>query len=334
MDTEFELIEWIRDQGQSLPESLLMAVGDDCAVIDPSEAHRLVVTTDSLVEDVHFRRRWTSPFFLGRKALAVNLSDLAAMGATPYASFLNLSLPPELGNNYFRSFLRGFLDEARRWTCPLAGGNLAASNRVTVAVTAIGSVGHGEPVYRSGARPGDLIAVVGKLGSSRQGLEILQKEDPEIDSIETLDDLRTWAGSQARFDVLKSHLLPEPMLQASLWIKEQGLASSMIDVSDGLALDLTHILKRSSVGATLDLDSVLRTGADGAGADAICSGGEDYALLLCVRPKRAAHLEASYPGSLPDYEIIGRVQKGKPIILLEKGSRSERLRPKGFDHFS
>ena len=133
--TESELIRWIRNQKQDESPFVLKGVGDDCAVLDSTRQSRLVVSTDVLVEGVHFRRRWMHPYFLGRKALLVNLSDLAAMGALPAACLLTLTLPPGLTGDFFRSFMDGFLEEVRRWKAPLVGGDLSRGSSVHVGVT-------------------------------------------------------------------------------------------------------------------------------------------------------------------------------------------------------
>ena len=132
---ELDLIDWIRDHSQDFPSSLIKSIGDDCAVFDPRGMSQLAVTTDLLLENVHFCRRWTSPHFLGQKSLRVNLSDLAAVGASPYACLLSLGLPADLTQEYFHSFMKGFLEDAACWKAPLIGGDLSRSDTVTVNVS-------------------------------------------------------------------------------------------------------------------------------------------------------------------------------------------------------
>lgn len=334
--TEFDLIAWIRKYAQQFPSSLTRHIGDDGAVFDPSFAASLVVTTDMLIEDVHFKRRWISPRFLGRKTLAVNLSDLAAMGARPYACLLALALPSEGAGDYFYAFMTGFLEEAQRRQCPLIGGDLSASPVVGATVTAWGSIASGSAIYRAGARPGNEILVVGELGLSRLGVQMLDLENPsdlaEIDSEETL---ARWAGDPFRFRCLKAHFLPDPQVEAGSWLQKNQLATAMIDVSDGLAADLGHIACESAVAAEIDSDALpLPENLDAdAALEVVLNGGEDYALLFTCSPEQLAQIRASYPSTFPPFRPIGRIVSDEPgVYLLRKGKR-ERYEPRGYDHF-
>ncbi|HSR51408.1 MAG TPA: thiamine-phosphate kinase, partial [Acidobacteriota bacterium] len=249
---EFDLIEWIARHNLEKPQGLLTGIGDDCAVFDPAFARRLAVTTDSLVEDVHFRRRWTSPELLGRKALAVNLSDLNAVGARPHAALLSLCLPGETSDEWIHRLLKGFLGASRMWRCPLIGGNLAGASQVQITVTAWGWLPRGEAVLRSGGREGDLLAVAGTLGLARRGLSLLREEDPDLSTVADEEELLQGRGNTLRGRCWTAYSRPEPPLQAGPWLQNGGLARCMIDLSDGLCADLGHLLSSSGLSAVLE----------------------------------------------------------------------------------
>ncbi len=330
--SELDLIRWIRSQETSSPPSLTQGIGDDCATFDPAFAKSMALTSDLLVEDVHFRRRWVHPYFLGRKSLLVNLSDLAAMGANPYSSLLSLALPTELTDEYFQYFMAGFLEEARRWNAPLVGGDLARSSRVHVAVTVLGYVTKGSFVYRSTAQEGDLVALVGDVGLSRLGLQILRDENPEeLGEIASEEDLSSWAADSFRLRCLRAHLLPQPQIEVGLWLRHNRLANAMIDVSDGLAADLLQVSRESDLKAELDAaripllkDMTLETALE---------GGEDYALLFTSSKEQVDRLARSYPKGFPPYRLIGKLKRGPSSLHLVQGEERTPYQPEGFDHF-
>lgn len=334
--SEFDLIKEIRARSPELPSSILKGIGDDCAVIDTSFAKRLVFSSDLLVENVHFTRRWTSPFFLGKKALRVNLSDLAAMGARPYLVLLDLALPQDRLSDFFEGFLRGFIEECTASNTALAGGDLSRSTEISIAVTVCGSIQNGDPVLRSGASPGDEIFVIGKVGLSRCGLDWFKINDPpNFNQIETEEELQERIGSEEVFEQVKAHLLPEIQLQAGQWIQAQDAASSMIDISDGLTLDLMHILEESEVGAELDRDRLdqYRRSIRAMSLEAILNSSEDYALLFTASPRQSKRLEEHYPPALPPPFRIGRIIEAAPVIHLGSRGKYEPYQPLGYDHF-
>ena len=327
--TESELIRWIRSQKQDDSPFVLMGVGDDCAVFDPALQSRLVVSTDVLVEGIHFRRRWMHPYFLGRKALLVNLSDLAAMGAMPSACLLTLTLPPDLTGGFFRSFMEGFLEEVRRWGTPLVGGDLSRGPSVHVGVTIWGHLEAGEPVYRSTAGAGDAVVVVGDVGFSAAGLNLLKREDPtELATIGTEEELRAWAGDAFRWRCLKAHFIPEPQVRTGDWLRRNGYASAMIDVSDGLSIDLQRLTNASRLRFEPDSRIPLEPGLTASmSGEATLAGGEDYALLAAVPGNRLERLAAEYPGHLPEWRQIGFLREAG-------GDTGNTTSPAaGYDHF-
>ena len=334
---EFDLIRWIRQRAQDFPPSLLRQLGDDCAVFESEPGRKWAVTTDVLVEGVHFRREWISPYFLGRKALAVNISDLAAMGARPYACLLSLALPKPLVDRYFRSFMKGFLEAGARWNSPLIGGDLAEGPLLHVGVTAWGSLNGGVVPGRSLGRAGDAVVVVGELGLSRSGLQILREEDPqELAEVQDQESLARWAADPFRFRCLKAHLLPEPEIEVGIWLRENGFVNAMIDVSDGLAADLSHIADESSLAAEINLDQLSGCEAPSGALNRRfeLEGGEDYALLFTCSQHQLEDLRAQYLEHFPPFRVIGNlVDQPAGLFLLQDGQR-RRYRPKGFDHFA
>jgi thiamine-monophosphate kinase len=341
MTTEFSLIHWIRGTCTgSAPRSLLKNIGDDAAVLDPCFAASLAVTTDLLLEDVHFRRSWTSPSFLGRKAAAVNLSDLAAMGTKPYACLLALALPEECTGSFFEKLMQGFLKCCSHWGMPLIGGDLSRASKILLNVTAIGYTEEGHAAYRSSGLPGDILCLVGNLGLSRMGLEYLRRTSPEgLADLTSEEGLRRWAGSQAVFEILRAHLLPVPRVREGVWLRQQRLVNAMIDVSDGLAADLLHIARESGCRIELDASRIPLPPAAVLELDApdlldyALNGGEDYSLAFTVSAGQAAELANKYPAGFAPFHTIGRLQAGQPGLLLLADGRAEPYEPRGFDHF-
>ena len=210
-----------------------------------------------MVEKVHFRKEWISPEFLGRKAVLVNLSDLAAMGAKPYCCLLGLTLPGELKESFFERFINGFCGECERNLLTLVGGDLSAGHEIHISVTVIGIVDSGSPVYRSSAMPGDHIFLIGIPGRSSAGLYFLKNSS--LQGLETISNevqLARLVGNGPELEWIRSHLLPENLLQPAGWLRKNGLVNSMIDVSDGLGNDLYHILEESGLSAELHLEQL------------------------------------------------------------------------------
>lgn len=339
MKSESALIEWIRNRTEDQPAGVELGIGDDCAVLDVSSIDRMAVTTDSLVEAIHFRRDWSSPYFLGQKALAVNVSDLGAMGASPRGCLLNLSLPSHLTEAFLPGFVDGFLRACREFDCPLVGGNLSAAGQVQAAVTVWGDV-DGRPLRRRDAKEGDRLLLVGDCGLSSAGLEILRRDaDSKLPAIERRRDLRSWAATEDRYRMLRAHLLPQPPVEVGIWFRETRLANAAIDLSDGLGRDLLHILEESRLKAVLDAEALTaasrlgETGFAERTLELALNGGEDYALLVSVAPQDLDRIRCDYPARFPSYTMIGRLEAGDPSIDLEIDGRRRPFQGKGFDHF-
>lgn len=337
-------IDRIRALVPGLPSWVTVGIGDDAAVVEPDRNTLDVLTTDTLVEGVHFHRAFVPPSAIGFKALAVNLSDLAAMGATPRVALLSLALPPDLLVSEFDDLVEGTLEAARRYKTALVGGNIARSpGPLVVDVTAVGAVKRRNIMRRSGARPGDAIYVSGTIGAAVAGFQSLGAASPgpgqtrecgalpDLDLAAPANDL---AGCEQRF------LRPEPRVRLGQLLGRNRLASSCIDLSDGLADGLRQLAAASDVGLVVDARAVpIAEGArrwfarqDVDPQLSAISGGEDYELLFTIPPRRQRAFDRIRPlaGDLPCTRI-GRVTAGRELTLAREGG-SEAL-PPGFAHF-
>ena len=324
---EFDLI---RAFTRALPlagEGVVLGPGDDAALLAPPRGEQLVATVDAVEEGVHFDRRFT-PAEIGWKALAVNLSDLAAMGARPLAAFLSLGLPPALAvpgraRSWADRFYDGLLALADAHRTPLAGGDLAESPVALADIVLIGAVPRNRALLRSGARAGDALYVTGTLGGAAVGLQALAKLPPRSRNRLQIGEKRT-----APF---AAHLYPQPRIAQGLWLQRRRAAHSAIDISDGLSTDLMHLCEESRLSA--EVDAALLPIAPGASLHHALHGGEDYELLFTA--PAAARLPRSIAG-VPVTRIgrMVRSRAGKPRILLLSDQGSQPLEPHGWQHFA
>jgi len=302
---------------------LRVAIGDDAAVLRPRAGAEWVVTTDAFLENVHFLRKIHPPKAAGYKALARATSDIAAMGARPRYFFLTLGLPDACSGAWLDGFLGGMARAARRFGLTLAGGDTTKYLVVVASLTVLGETERGKAVLRSGARPGDLLCVSGRLGEAELGLRLIQKKSHRRGPWRTL---------------LKKHLYPEPRLKLGEWLAARRFATSMIDTSDGLSTDLGHICEASGVGAKVWASKIpavkIPEELQSLGLDLVelaLHGGEDYELLFTVPKKLAGRLPRK-AGDVP-IAIIGEITSHKGIMLVGAGGLEKPLLPGGWDPF-
>jgi thiamine-monophosphate kinase len=331
MYREFDLIERIATLFDQ-PEGVTFGIGDDCAVLDPGRFD--LVTTDTLVEGTHFRKEWSTAHDIGWKALAVSLSDVAAMGGGPGAFLLNLTLGDDVREDWVDALLGGLkaaCDELipEGFHVSVAGGDVTSTRGPTVITTTLlGEASPAGPVLRNGAVPGDRIIVLGPTGAAAAGLGIL-RGDFDVDR----DD---YSG------LIAAHRRPQPRIREGALLGLYGIPSSLIDVSDGLGSDLGHILESSSVGATIETHSLPRhpeliTLGEAADVDIIelmLSGGDDYELLITVPPARMPKLWEVARREEWDVFDIGEVRSPEEgMRIVGPDGKQMDFDSLGFEHF-
>ncbi len=317
---EFELIRTYFARPAPARDDVRLGVGDDAAVLAPPPGQELVVTSDILVSGVHFLPD-ADPAALGHKALAVNLSDLAAMGAEPAWFLLNLALPAA-DEDWLAGFSKGLFALAERYRVQLVGGDTSRAPQTVIAIEAHGFVPPGAALTRAGARPGDRIFVTGPLGDAglalRQRLGKLKLTPPEL------------AAAAERLD------RPQPQVEAGLALR--GIASAAIDISDGLVADLGHILERSRVGARIELarlplSVIYRAHIRKLRWDVALANGDDYELCFTVPPANLSALEALKP-RFPGIAEIGTVEQAAGLRILDRHGKPYAPKIAGHDHFA
>jgi len=331
---EFGLINWIRGKMSPRDPTIIAGIGDDAAVVKPPKNSICLVTTDILIEDIHFRKDLTDALRLGKKTLSINISDIAAMGGIPQYFLLSMGLPSHIPFRWLEELFHGIQQVADRYSLSLIGGDTARARKLTINVTLIGRAKAGEVVYRKGARAGDQIMVTGTLGNAALGLRILKFHKGDL-GISTYKD-----GEMA--ELIDKHLSPTPRITEGRLIAENHLANAMIDISDGLIADLGHILEESHVGAKIWISRIPLSEAfrrtvpryASNGIDLAISGGEDYELLLTTPRKKGGKLMALFRKSgLQITPIGGIVDPHHGMKLYLDDGREYRPRRKGYDHF-
>ncbi len=323
---EFDLIERIRQRAASRREDVLLGIGDDAALLQPPPGHVLAVALDTLLEGVHFPVA-TAPADIGYKALAVNLSDLAAMGATPAWALMSLSLPHS-EQRFVDRLLDGFMELAAPYRLALVGGD-TVRGPLAVSVTVHGLVPDGQALRRSGARPGDAVFVTGTLGDAAAGLACLDHARVDADRL-------LGAAPESRRKLVARLNRPEPRIAAGQMLR--GIATACIDVSDGLVADLGHLCAASGVGAHVDADALplsssLLTLFAGQARDLGLAGGDDYELCFTAPAERAGALVADLARMGCGATRIGRIVEGDAVIVKDAAGKAMKLPSSGWDHF-
>ncbi len=324
---EDAIVEILRRRFAFRSDSLEKGIGDDCAVIRPRGAReKWAVTTDMMVEGVDFQSSWQSPSQLGWKALAVNLSDLASMGARPRYCTVSLAIPPDLTRTWIRRFYDGIEKLGEKFSCRVIGGDLSRSESgVQISITALGESSGHRMLYRAGGKSEDILYVTGKLGKAAAGLSLL---------------LHGWKRGRTEGErrALRAFREPMPRCDAGLWLARSGLVGAMMDLSDGISMDLPRLCRAGGTGAEIYLSKLpgFPESSDW-GCDPLAlalHGGEDFELLFTVSGSNSSRLVETYPAALPPISRVGRLTANSRVVCREKeGGPAMPLPRKGFDHF-
>ena len=328
---EFGLIARLEDllgrQGRAAP-GVVLGLGDDTAILRPQPGNELLVTCDTLVAGRHFLPGVIAPQELGRRAMAVNLSDIAAMGGQPLYALVSLGLQAQTLVAEVEQIYQGFLTELNPWGAAVVGGNITKTEGpVFIDVTLIGQIAAGRALRRAGGRAGDAILVTGHPGQAAAGLRQLRQTPQQADP-----------------ELRRAYLPPTPRLAAGQAVALSGLANAMIDISDGLLGDLNHICEQSRAGALIEaarlpVSPALATAARAWGLDPlelVLGDSDDYELIITCAPERVPALTAAF-GAVGDLalSLIGHLTPaGQGLRLLEANGQLRRLSPRGWDHFS
>jgi thiamine-monophosphate kinase len=302
---------------------LSLGIGDDAALVSGTPGYEMVLTCDWFLEGTHFLRNKHPADAIGWKCLVRAVSDIAAMGAVPRSFLLSLALPRGLAGSWLDDFLGGLSRAARRFGCSLAGGDTTERREVLINVTVVGEVRRGREVRRSGARPGDIIYVSGRLGEAELGLRLLRERK---------------RGSGAQDARLRKHLYPDPRVELGRWLSEKRVPNAMMDLSDGLSSDLRRLCEASRVGAVIRSDrlpTVRVTKLErNRGVDPLLlalHGGDDYELLFTVPKSKAERLPRSMGGVA--LTRIGEVTRTREVMVTDGDGRPRVLEPRGWDPF-
>ena len=319
MPSEFQFIENLKRKYS------LSKIGDDCAVLPKDSRHDLVITTDLLVEDIDFRLEWSKPEFIGHKVLAVSLSDVAAMGAKPVWSMISIGVPARIWKTDFvDKFYDGYWHLAEKYDVEIVGGDISKTpDKIVIDSIAAGEVKKGKAILRSGAKAGDFIFVTGEIGGAALALKLLENGEKFDESKDK--------------NLLLRQLAPNPQSEIGEILGAKKLATAMIDLSDGISSDLTHLCQQSKVGARIFADKIpveskiLDFKFQIEENFFALNGGEDFELLFTADPKKNFHIEKE----LKNHRIsrIGEITANVAKIELITNEKSEILKPKGFEHF-
>lgn len=324
--SEMSLLQRIQDWTQSKNPNVICGVGDDCSVVSLTDQLWQLTSTDCLIEGVHFDRSYYSAFDIGHKTIAVNLSDIAAMGGTPQNCFITLGLSDEVDESWVEEFYQGFKSVAQPYHVDILGGDLSrAKERIFINVTIVGNVSSHGCKLRRGATAGDILYLTGPVGSSALGLKLLQK-DPNHESV-----------------FASSHRRPRACVEEGQWLSHKQEVTSMIDVSDGLLIDLKRMAEASQCGALIHLqqiphESEMKLLCDAWNMDwtqLVLAGGEDYQLLLTVQSASAEKFEQQAHQQGFSFQRIGTMTDQVGCVeVLDADGHTLRTDNIGFDHFA
>jgi len=321
--TEDELVARIRERLRDVDAARLdVGIGDDAAAWQPSRSNRSVITTDALVEGVHFTRAAMSARDAGWRALASNLSDIAAMGARPVLATVALGFPRGTDPDWLLGCYDGIAALAKRARCAIAGGDLTQAPAIVLAITVVGEVRASNLKRRDGARPGDVLAVTGPLGASRAGLRIASDHQEDADD-------------PAPAEALAAYRTPQPRLREGRWLGASRHVRAMMDLSDGLSTDLARLCAASGAGAVVEdvpVHDAARLVAERTGDDPrawALAGGEDFELLAAIDKRAFGHLAGRFQAHFGrELLAVGRITEGAGVRL----AGGELVAPSGWDH--
>ncbi len=333
---EFGFIEALKQRLPKASGDLKLGIGDDAAWWSPDVGNGILTTTDMLVEGVHFDLSYTSAADLGYKSLAVNLSDLAAMGAQPSTVYLSLALPARIEKAWLENYVEAFLELAQAYGVQLAGGDTVKADQLVISVTLCGLADAGKPVLRSGAAVGDDLYFSGSPGDSYLGLQLLLGRLHVPEDFGDFGDL-----NQSAAFLQMRHLRPSPRIELGAMLAASGAVTAMLDVSDGVIADLGHLLTASGgLGAEIEACRLPFSVAGRYFIDAdlvdyvtLLSGGEDYELLFTASPEQRLEIETIAAETAVDLTRIGRITAPAGIFMLVDGSRKPVGERGGYDHF-
>jgi len=319
--SEADFITWISRRTPRRVAGLTLGIGDDAAVLDVPPGRELILTTDMSIEGVHFTSTLHPPQAVGHRALARSLSDIAAMGGTPRYALISLAASLHAGRQWLEGFFDGFFALARRYAVVIIGGDTAlVDGPIAIDVMVAGEVPRGRALRRSGARPEDRIFVSGQLGMAALGLRLLPSQ--------------TRLRKPEERAAIRAHLFPQPQCPLGQFLSKHRLASALMDLSDGLSIDLRRLCDASRVGARLFADRIpIPPISDAADAlELALHGGEDYQLLFTVPAAKASKIPRYY-GRIP-LHFIGDIRASQGIDMVTPDGKTLHVETRGYDHFS
>lgn len=320
---EINLIKHLQNTISYSHPSIIVGIGDDAAIIKNSFDKYLVATTDALVEDIHFNLKTFTPYQIGWKAAASNLSDIAAMGANPKHLLISMGLPEDLTLSFWNEIYRGIKKLSSNYGVCIIGGNIVKSPKLFISITLLGEVAKDSYITRRGAKIGEKLVVTGYLGNSQAGLNILEH--------------KIHLNKEAKKFLVNKHLLPQPKIKEGLIISKNKLASCMIDISDGLSGELYKLKEENKVGfrifeEKLPCSPALKLFCENSNTNFVeiaLSGGEDYELLFtCEENKLKILQEAGV-----NFFVIGEVTSEKEIKIINKEGKAKIIEKSGYEHF-